>query len=156
MPAYAACAAVLLFVLIGLIDASRGRRSAQSIGTLGLLLAAFVAGHSVWRVSFQPELAALPSVALGVLSVVAVVLGLVADYVNEQRTKAVGALIALVVLAWALPGASAGPLSLGAVLFMAALALLAGSVGGSVANRLLRALRSSRDDDDDEHTSSAP
>ncbi len=141
MSAYVALAAVLLFGFIGVVDAARGRRAARAAGTLGLLLAAFVAAQSVWRVCFDAEVAALPRLPLALLAGAAVVLGLVADGLNDQRTKAVGAPIALLVFGLSLPGAGAGTPSLGAVLFLAALSLLAGSVTGGVVNRLLRAIR---------------
>lgn len=148
MAGYVAVGAVILFVFIGLVDASRGRRAARFVGSLGLLLAASFASHTVWQLFWSPDGQRVPQGLLAGLSAAAVTLGLVADGMNGHRTKAVGAPLALLVVAWLLPRAVERPPSTGGVFFVAALGLLAGSVAGGLLNRVLRALRSSQDDEE--------
>lgn len=147
MAGYVAVGAVILFVFIGLVDASRGRRGARLVGSLGLLLAASFAAHTVWQRFWSPDEERVAQALLVGLSAVAVTLGLVADGMNGHRTKAVGAPLALLVVAWLLPHAAERPPSTEGVLFIAALALLFGSIAGGLLNRVLRAVRARYDDE---------
>jgi hypothetical protein len=139
---------VVLISLMGFIDTRHTRRKlAKGLGAFSLLAAAIAAGSGVWltltKVPLEP-------MTLPILLGGPVLGGLVADALGDLRTRCFPAVVTIGAFALILPDSVGEEPTSGAVLFVAVICILLGSVSGALMRRVVAPILFRGDDEEEE------
>jgi hypothetical protein len=140
---------VCLWTLFGLIDLRAAiTAQAKGLGAAGLILAAGASSFA----AFHALSGGAESLGLVVLAGggVAMALGLLGDFLADLRTRSFQASLSVATFAWLLPGSVGETPTVGGVLFVAAIAVMIGSVTGLVLRKIIGRFLFGGPDDDDE------